>query len=228
MYSTSAFAELTGVSVKALRHYERLGLLAPKRTRARYRRYAHGDLQQIERILALKSLGLSLTAIKTLLKRGAIGLRAHRAVLEDKRARLDRAIAALDAIQRDAHPRVALRRFMADAAWERWEAKRARVAIARPPDRAPASAIALFHDIASALDRGRPAPPELAGSHRSEGGKSGLVARCQDVIAPETRHAWKRRAGWPSGLRQYVASCYGMEPDAWERVVAVIEAHGTR
>ena len=31
MYSTRAFAELTGVTVKALRHYERMGLLGPMR-----------------------------------------------------------------------------------------------------------------------------------------------------------------------------------------------------
>ena len=65
MYSTQTFARLTGVTVKALRHYERVGLLAPRRTRTRYRRYVLGDLQRIERILALKSLGLSLKAINT-------------------------------------------------------------------------------------------------------------------------------------------------------------------
>ena len=100
MYSTRAFAELTGVTVKALRHYERMGLLGPMRTRARYRRYAFADLQQIERILALKSLGLSLTSIKLVLKRGPVGLEAHRAMLEDRRARLNRAIAALTGFNR--------------------------------------------------------------------------------------------------------------------------------
>ena len=139
MYSTRAFAELTGVTLKALRHYERMGLLGPMRTRARYRRYAFADLQQIERILALKSLGLSLTSIKLVLKRGPVGLEAHRALLEDRRARLNRAIAALHEIQRDADPRAALHGFMADAAWDRWEARRQQVAVPRPPDRAPAS-----------------------------------------------------------------------------------------
>ena len=81
MYSTRGFAELTGVTVKALRHYERMGLLGPMRTRARYRRYAFADLQQVERILALKSLGLSLTSIKLVLKRGPVGLDTRRAML---------------------------------------------------------------------------------------------------------------------------------------------------
>jgi len=210
MYSTRAFAELTGVTVKALRHYERMGLIGPMRTRARYRRYAFADLQQIERILALKSLGLSLTSIKLVLKRGPVGLEAHRALLEDRRARLNRAIAALHEIQEDADPRAALQRFMTDAAWDRWEAKRQRVAVPRPPDRAPASALALFRQIAAALDGDADT-------------LQALVARSREIVAPETRAAWSRRAAWPSGLRRYAASCYEMELETWERVVGFID-----
>ena len=55
-----------------------------------------------------------------------------------------------------------------------------------------------------------------------------LLARSREIIAPETRDAWSRRAAWPAGLRRYVASCYEMEPDAWERVVGFIDGHGTR
>lgn len=194
-----------------------MGLLGPRRTRARYRRYAFEDLQQIERILALKSLGLSLTSIKLLLERGVVELDAHRATLEDKRARLDRAITALHDIQQDAEPLAALRRFMADAAWDRWEAKRQRVAVPRPPDRAPASAITLFREIAAALDAGT----QGSSSHA-------LVTRSREIIAPQTRAAWSGRAAWPSGLRRYVASCYEMAPETWERVVGFIDAHGTR
>ena len=232
MYSTRAFAELTGVTVKALRHYERMGLLGPMRTRARYRRYAFADLQQIERILALKSLGLSLTAIKLVLKRGPVGLEAHRAMLEDRRARLNRAIAAVHEIQQDADPRAALQRFISGAAWDRWEAKRQRVAVERPPDRAPASAVALFHEIAAALDHLRPSrqPPTPPGGTEVANADTlhALLARSREIIAPETREAWSRRGAWPGGLRRYVASCYEMEPDAWERVVGFIGDHGTR
>jgi DNA-binding transcriptional MerR regulator len=232
MYSTRAFAALTGVTVKALRHYERVGLLGPMRTRARYRRYAFADLQQIERILALKSLGLSLTSIKLVLKRGPVGLEAHRAVLEDRRARLNRAIAAVHEIQRDADPHAALQRFISGAAWDRWEAKRQRVAVDRPPDRAPASAVALFHEIAAALDHLRPSrqPPTPPGRTEVANAETlqALVGRSREIIAPETRDAWSRRAAWPGGLRRYVASCYEMEPDIWERVVGFIDAHGTR
>jgi DNA-binding transcriptional MerR regulator len=217
MYSTQTFAKLTGVTVKALRHYERVGLLEPRRTRARYRRYALGDLQRIERILALKSLGLSLKTIKTVLKRGAIELRAHRASLVEKRVRLDRAIAVLEEIEQDARPRAAIQRFVGEASWDRFEAKRRNLAVDRPPDRAPASALALFREIAAALDAGA----AVENSRQ-------LIARCRDVVAPETIDAWRRRASWPSGLRRYVASCYVMEPDTWERVVAFMEGQGCK
>ena len=34
-----------------------------------------------------------------------------------------------------------------------------------------------------------------------------LLARSREIIAPETRDAWRRRAAWPAGLRRYAASC---------------------
>jgi DNA-binding transcriptional MerR regulator len=43
-----------------LRHYERRGLLAPARSRAASRRYTVCDLARLDRIAALKGLGLSL------------------------------------------------------------------------------------------------------------------------------------------------------------------------
>ena len=217
MYSTQTFARLSGVTVMALRHYERVGLLAPRRTRTRYRRYDLGDLQRIERILALKSLGFSLKAINTALTRSAIELRAHRASLVEKRVRLDRAIAVLEEIERDARPRAAIKRFIGEASWDRWKTKRRNLAVDRPPDRAPASALALFCEIAAALDAGA----AVEDSRR-------LITRCRDVVAPETIDAWRRRANWPSGLRRYVASCYATEPDTWERVVAFVEGQGCK
>ena len=112
---------------------------------------------------------------------------------------------------------------MTDAAWDRWEAKRQHVAVNRPPDRAPASARVLFREIAAALDHLRPCkqPPSPPGGTEVTDADTlqALVARSREVIAPETREAWSGRAAWPAGLRRYVASCYEMEPDVWERVV---------
>ncbi len=99
MYRTQEFAELAGVTVRALHHYDRLGLLKPGRTGAGYRLYCVRDLERLEQIVALKFLGLSLTQIKTLLERETIelpeALRMQRQVLEGRRRLLDRAIRAI-------------------------------------------------------------------------------------------------------------------------------------
>jgi DNA-binding transcriptional MerR regulator len=42
------FAELAGVTVKALHHYDRLGLLKPRRNDAGYRVYSPADLERLE------------------------------------------------------------------------------------------------------------------------------------------------------------------------------------
>jgi MerR family transcriptional regulator, thiopeptide resistance regulator len=93
------FAALTGVSVRALRHYDRLGLLKPRRTTSGYRVYSENDLAVLEQIVSLKFIGIPLRDIRRLLRSGrddfASVLAAQRIVLEEKRRRLDRAIAAI-------------------------------------------------------------------------------------------------------------------------------------
>ena len=61
-YQVHEFAELAGVAVKALHHYDRLRLLTPRRTKAGYRVYTELDLERLEQIVALKFLGLSVEA----------------------------------------------------------------------------------------------------------------------------------------------------------------------
>lgn len=99
------FAELAGVTVRALHHYDRLGLLKPsRRTAAGYRLYSEADLARLERIAVLKFLGLPLKDIRDLLRRDksaiAETLRRQRAVLLQKRRQLDRAIRAIAAAER--------------------------------------------------------------------------------------------------------------------------------
>jgi DNA-binding transcriptional MerR regulator len=93
------FAELSGVTVRALHHYDRLGLLKPLRTESGYRLYSARDLERLEQIVALKFLGLPLKQIKVLLDREAVALpealRRQRKVLERKRKLLDNAITAI-------------------------------------------------------------------------------------------------------------------------------------
>jgi MerR family transcriptional regulator, thiopeptide resistance regulator len=99
LYQTRQFAELAGVTVRTLHHYDRVGLLKPRRTGAGYRVYQSRDLERLEQIVALKFLGLPLKQIRSLLERQALtlpaALRMQRRVLEEKRRLLDRAILAI-------------------------------------------------------------------------------------------------------------------------------------
>ncbi|GEK80253.1 MerR family transcriptional regulator [Agrococcus baldri] len=57
-------ARRSGVSSRMLRHYDRLGLVAPsERTDGGYREYGQGDLERLLRVEALRSLGLSLAQV---------------------------------------------------------------------------------------------------------------------------------------------------------------------
>lgn len=59
------FAKLCGVTVKTLKHYEALGLIAPSEVDewTRYRYYAPSQLQRMNGILHLKDMGFSLEEI---------------------------------------------------------------------------------------------------------------------------------------------------------------------
>lgn len=107
-YRVQEFAELAGTTVRALHHYDRLGLLKPRRSNAGYRLYRPGDLERLEQIVALKFLGVPLKQIKTLLDRNALdwpdALRLQRRVLEDKRRLLDSAIRAIQDAEQSIRP----------------------------------------------------------------------------------------------------------------------------
>lgn len=63
----SEAADLLGVTPKALRHYEKIGLINPMRLDNGYRVYTADHILRLLRIRRLQSLGLSLTEIRTLL-----------------------------------------------------------------------------------------------------------------------------------------------------------------
>ncbi len=93
------FAALAGVTVRTLHHYDRVGLLRPRRTPSGYRSYSPADLDRLERIAALKFLGLPLKRIRELLDRDSHALpealHAQRRALEHKRRLLTQAIRAI-------------------------------------------------------------------------------------------------------------------------------------
>jgi DNA-binding transcriptional MerR regulator len=69
MFNIGEFARLGGVSVRALRHYDEIGLLRPAKVDplTGYRGYSAAQLGRLNRIMALKELGLSLVQARRLL-----------------------------------------------------------------------------------------------------------------------------------------------------------------
>lgn len=56
-------AERAGVTVRALHHYEAVGLLRPRRTAAGHRRYGAAEAERLQQITSLRALGLGLEAV---------------------------------------------------------------------------------------------------------------------------------------------------------------------
>lgn len=63
----------TGLTVRALHHYDKLGLLSPSvRSEAGYRLYGPKDIQRLNHILALRQLDIPLEEIRQMLDGGAL------------------------------------------------------------------------------------------------------------------------------------------------------------
>lgn len=98
-YQIQEFARLAGITVRALQHYDRLGLLSPARSANGARLYSTADLQAMVQILALKSVGVPLKRIGLLRSIGpramAEALEVERRALERKQPLIDRVIFAI-------------------------------------------------------------------------------------------------------------------------------------
>lgn len=105
VYQISEFAGKAGVTVRALHHYDRLGLLKPSgRTRAGYRLYNERDLARLQQIVTLKFLGFPLNEIRHLLDQRDLDLaetlRFQRQALLEKQRQLQSAVEAIDHAER--------------------------------------------------------------------------------------------------------------------------------
>ena len=67
VYGITVAAQLAGMSVQALRLYERKGLLQPTRTAGGTRRYSDADIVRLRRIAHLIDDGINLTGIARIL-----------------------------------------------------------------------------------------------------------------------------------------------------------------
>lgn len=94
-------ANLVGVSVRTLHHYDEIGLLVPeKTTESGYRIYSDEDLETLQQILFFKELGFPLKKIHEIIISPSFNrqeaLEMQRNLLFKKRNRLDRMIKTID------------------------------------------------------------------------------------------------------------------------------------
>jgi DNA-binding transcriptional MerR regulator len=103
-FTVGEISRLTGVTVRALHHYDEIGLVKPsQRSAAGYRLYGDCDVLRLQQVLVLRELGVPLDEIGAALDREtdrAALLRGHRAALVEKRGRIDAMVAAVDAALR--------------------------------------------------------------------------------------------------------------------------------
>jgi DNA-binding transcriptional MerR regulator len=105
MLTISELCDRVRITRRAARFYEQKRLIAPER-RGNTRFYSPGVTRQVERIVALKKFGLSLTEIRALLQSsdGGHGLTPSRClqlieILKARRERIDTAISELGEIR---------------------------------------------------------------------------------------------------------------------------------
>ncbi|MGZ3273416.1 MAG: MerR family transcriptional regulator [Caulobacteraceae bacterium] len=96
-------ARRLGVTTKALRVYEREGLVASRRAESGWRLYGPAQFARLHQIIVLRDLGLSLRSIKTLIgsqSRLRDVLRLQRESLVSQQDKIRRAIALIETAQR--------------------------------------------------------------------------------------------------------------------------------
>jgi MerR family transcriptional regulator, thiopeptide resistance regulator len=160
------FAKKTGVTVRTLHHYDRLGLLKPRKTRHGYRVYSDADAARLDQITVLKFLGLSLADIKAALasesRRGEL-LKLQRYSIAHRRQLLAFAIEMLDQIERGSPDWTDLASFarevgLSDArnSWRsrRLNEARRKIAARRLEWNMPLSDYELHRDVRMAIARG--------------------------------------------------------------------------
>ena len=90
VYGITVAADLAGMSVQALRLYERKGLLQPVRTPGGTRRYSDNDITRLRRVADLIDDGINLAGIARILGLEAdnTALHAHNTALQERNTAL--------------------------------------------------------------------------------------------------------------------------------------------
>ncbi|HEY4210955.1 MAG TPA: MerR family transcriptional regulator [Steroidobacteraceae bacterium] len=105
--SAAECAKRTGLTVRALRVYEREGLIKPSRSAKGWRRYGEAELARLNTIVILKTLGLSLVQVRKVLREHPPTLmnilQIQAQSWQEKRAAADRALFLVDAARKRLH-----------------------------------------------------------------------------------------------------------------------------
>lgn len=101
MYKVKEVAELTGVSVRTLHHYDRIGLFKPEAlSSAGYRLYSEENLERLQQIMVFKEMDFSLQEIKEIMERPEFNrqenLKRHKELLLAKKKRLEEMIQTVE------------------------------------------------------------------------------------------------------------------------------------
>src|SRR6478735_7795763 len=99
-WSIGELAKACGVTVRALHHYDEIGLLsAGQRTASGHRRYTEEDVRRLYRIRALQMLGLPLADIGAALATPADDMASLRVLLERQLLHISRHAEQVQAVQ---------------------------------------------------------------------------------------------------------------------------------
>ena len=220
-YRVGEFARLTGITVRALQHYDRIGLLRPPRTGSGHRLYTNKDQQRVRHLLALRAIGLSLQQIAELVDapamRLALALQAQRARLEQSRAGIEDSIRALEQVDATEDSmrlldRLAaavdmqdalesMRGYFSDEAWTKWGE-------AYFNDWPTASWRALFRDVEASLDedpasdRAQELLDRATTLWDASAGSDPALSR---AVRDGYGRAWQSRDRWPRELQRRYA-----------------------
>lgn len=105
MYTVKKFADLTGVTERTLRYYDKKGLLVPTNYNERgHRLYDHEDIVKMQKILTLKYLGSSLKEINESLSNNSPSsvydtLNKQKELLKKKRDEIDNVIRTITRVE---------------------------------------------------------------------------------------------------------------------------------
>ncbi|WP_256794883.1 MerR family transcriptional regulator [Terrabacter sp. Ter38] len=245
MLSIGDFARLAGVSVRMLRHYDALGLLRPARVdpHSGYRSYTTGQLDRVNRLVALKDLGFSLEDCGRLLGddlpveqlRGMLRLRRAELAeqIEADRARLEQVERRLRMIEKERtmSPSVVLDPYTEqDLPALRVVQRSSRVADGQQVGEVVGP---LFGQVDEAVRAGHLTPSGPSIGHYTMDGDS-MVAAAAYPVGPEVGEAQASAAGLeladlPAEPRALVTTLRGPLSaigEAWQTLSREVEARG--